>query len=284
MTTDINTKFITLIGTPLSQSFSARMQNRAYEAAGLNMHYFYTETGTEHLEEIIKAIKYMPSFCGAAVTKPCKVEVMKYLDETDELCAKFGSCNTIVKTPEGRLRGFNTDGIGFYESIKRELGFNPEGKRFFCFGAGGAGRAVCSTLALYGAEKIYIVSRGFSSASALADEICGRIAPVAEAVRKDDYSKLAQCGMVINASGLGMENPDETPLPREYINPSAVYFDACYNPARTRFLLDAEAAGAATLNGLGMCLYQAVAQIELWSGKQAPVEIMREELLKITGE
>ena len=109
MTIDIGTKFITLIGTPLSQSFSARMQNRGYEAAGLNMCYFYTETDAAHLEEIMNGIRYMPSFAGCAVTKPCKVSVLPYLDELDPLCAKMQACNTVKRTEDNRLIGYNTD-------------------------------------------------------------------------------------------------------------------------------------------------------------------------------
>ena len=93
---DINTKFITLLGKPLGQSFAARMQNRGYEAAGLNMKYFYTEVENDHLGDVVNGLRYM-NFAGFAVTKPNKVEVLKYLDELDPLCAKMGSSNTVVK-------------------------------------------------------------------------------------------------------------------------------------------------------------------------------------------
>ena len=83
-----------------------------YEAAGLNLVYFYTVTGQEHLGDIIKGLRYMP-FAGFAVTKPNKVKVLEYLDELDPLCRKMGSSNTVVKLPDGRLKGYNTDGIGF---------------------------------------------------------------------------------------------------------------------------------------------------------------------------
>ena len=155
MNIDINTKFITLIGTPLGQSFAARMQNSGYAAAGLNMAYFYTEADEAHLGEIINAIRYMPSFAGCAVTKPNKVKVLQYLDELDSLCAKMGACNTVVKRADGKLVGYNTDGAGFYVSLTREAGFEIARKRYFCLGAGGAGRAICSVLAHNGADKIY---------------------------------------------------------------------------------------------------------------------------------
>ena len=116
---DINTKMITLLGDPLKQSFAAQMQNCGYEAAGLNMIYFYTEVNNEHLADVVNGIRYM-NFAGFAVTKPNKVKVLEYLDELDPLCEKMGASNTVVKTPEGKLVGYNTDGIGFIRSMERD--------------------------------------------------------------------------------------------------------------------------------------------------------------------
>lgn len=283
--TDINTKFITLVGTPLDQSFAARMQNRAYEAADINMHYFYTETDDAHLGEIINGIRYMPSFCGAAITKPNKVKVLQYLDELDPLCEKMGACNTVVKQPDGKLKGYNTDGIGFITSVKEEAGIDPAGKEYFCFGAGGAGRAICSALAYYGAAKIYVTSRTAESRDSVVSDINSNFAPVAEAVEPGDFSKIADCDIVINASGIGMGKTEgSSPMPKEFFVPGSFCFDACYNPDKTQFLMDAEAAGCRILNGLGMSLYQGVAQIEMWQEKKAPVEAMRQELLQILEE
>ena len=281
MNVNIDTKFITLLGDPLKQSFAARMQNSGYEAAGLNMLYFYTVTGNEHLGDIVNGLRYMP-FAGFAVTKPNKIEVLKYLDDLDPLCRKMGSSNTVVKTPEGKLVGYNTDGIGFYTSLTEEGGVKVDQSVFFCFGAGGAGRAMCSVLAYYGARKIYITDYYAEFGRSLVDDINKNFAPVAEFVPHGDYSKIAACDVVLNASGIGMgSHIGESPMPKEEMKASQFYFDACYNPAKTQFLLDAEAAGAKILNGLGMSLYQGAAQIELWTGKKAPVEAMRQELLDI---
>ena len=159
MKIDINTKMITLLGKPLGQSFAARMQNAGYEAAGLNMLYFYTEVDKDHLGDVVNGLRYM-NFAGFAVTKPNKVRVLRYLDELDPLCKKMGASNTVVKTPEGKLIGYNTDGVGFYTSLVEEGKINVEESTFFCFGAGGAGRAMCSVLAYHGAKKIYITENG----------------------------------------------------------------------------------------------------------------------------
>lgn len=281
---DINTKMITLIGTPLSQSFAARMQNAGYKVAGLNMLYFYTEADNEHLGDIVNGLRYM-NFAGFAVTKPNKVKVLQYLDELDPLCAKMGASNTVVKTPEGKLVGYNTDGIGFYTSLTEEGGVKVDQSVFFCFGGGGAGRAMCSVLAYKGARKIYITDAYEPCAKSLAEDINANFAQVAEFVPYGDFSKLAACNVVLNASGVGMgKSIGQSPLPKEYIQSSQFYFDACYNPDKTQFLLDAEEKGCKILNGLGMSLYQGVAQVELWTGKRAPVEAMRRELLDILEE
>ena len=280
---DIHTRFITLLGDPLAQSFAARMQNRGYEAAGLNLVYFYTVTGNEHLGEIIQGLRHMP-FAGFAVTKPNKVKVLEYLDELDPLCAKMGSSNTVVKLPDGRLKGYNTDGVGFYRALE-EAGVPVSGKTFFCFGSGGAGRAICSALAYHGAGRILITDLVEESARSLVADINKNFAPVAEFVAYGDVSRVKEANAVINASGVGMgKTAGRTPLPPEYIRPGQFYFDACYNPARTRFLENAEKAGCPVLNGLTMSLYQGTAQVELWSGKKAPVEAMGQELEKILAE
>lgn len=282
---DINTKFITLIGTPLGQSFAARMQNTGYKAAGINMRYFYCEADETHLSEMIGGVRYMPAFAGCAVTKPNKVKVLQYLDELDPLCQKMGACNTVVKAADGRLIGYNTDGVGFYTALTKEGGVETEGKTFICFGAGGAGRAICSALAYNGAGKIYVTDILPSSSRALVEDINHNFAPIAQVVDYGDYRVVSSCDVVINASGIGFgDTIGQTPLPPEYIQPHQLYFDAAYNPEKTQFLLNAEAKGCRILNGLGMSLYQGVAQIELWTGKPAPVEAMRRELLAILAE
>lgn len=281
MKVDIDTKMITLLGDPLKQSFAARMQNAGYEAAGLNMIYFYTVVDNEHLGDVVNGLRYM-NFAGFAVTKPNKVKVLEYLDELDPLCQKMGASNTVVRSEDGRFKGYNTDGVGFYTSLTEEGGVDVQNSTFFCFGAGGAGRAMCSILAYKGAKKIYITDYFDAASASLVKDINDNFAPIAVQVPKDDFSKVAEADVVLNASGIGMgKHIGETPMPEEYIRDGQFYFDACYNPAKTQFLINAEKKGCRVLNGLGMSLYQGAAQIELWTGKKAPVEAMRKELLDI---
>lgn len=284
MNIDINTKMITLLGAPLKQSFAARMQNNGYEAAGLNMLYFYTEVDNTHLGDVINGLRYM-NFAGFAVTKPNKVKVLEYLDELDPLCQKMGSSNTVVRTPEGKLIGYNTDGTGFYTSITRDGGVTVEKNTFFCIGSGGVGRAICSVLAYHNAPRICITDTYEKSARSLVQDINTNFASVAEFVPSGDFSKTTECQVIINASGVGMgASTGVSPLPEKYIQSNQLYFDACYNPAQTQFLKNAGARGCRTLNGLGMSLYQGAAQIELWTGQKAPLQAMHQELLNILAE
>ena len=285
MQIDIDTKFIMLIGTPLTQSFAARMQNAGYEAAGMNLRYFYNDADSTHLKEILTGLRYMSSFVGAAITRPNKVAVIPYLDELDPLCRKMGACNTVVKDEKGRLVGYNTDGIGFLESLIHEGGVEVPEKTFFCIGAGGAGRSMCSVLAHAGASKIYVTDVMERSAKDLVEDINANFAPVAHQVEFGDFSHVADSEVVMNASGIGMGSAiGLSPMPAEFVKPGQFYFDACYNPEKTQFLLNAEAAGCRILNGLGMSLHQGAAQIRLWAKQEAPLDVMRAELESIVAE
>ena len=288
MQIDINSRLIALIGTPLSQSFAARMHNAAYQAAGFNMVYCYCEADSSHLKEIIDGIRYMPTFAGCAVTKPNKVEVMQYLDDYDDLCKKMGSSNTVIKTSEGKLIGYNTDGYGALRDLK-EHDVMIKDRVMFSFGAGGTGRSVCLELAAEGAKKIYLSSRS-EMCEQLAEEINKFYPGVCVAIRSAEEKKIAEAleetDVVLNLSGLGMRGKEEyTCVDKKYLKPSHVCFDATYNPATTRFLKEAEEVGCKTINGLGMTLYQGLRQIQLWTGgKAVPLDVMRQTLMDILAE
>ena len=288
MQIDINSRLIALIGTPLSQSFAARMQNAAYNAAGFNMVYCYCEADSSHLKEIIDGIRYMPTFLGCAVTKPNKENVMQYLDDFDPLCKKIGSSNTVVKTAEGRLVGYNTDGYGALRDLKEHK--TPiKDHVMFSFGAGGTGRSVCMELAQEGASKIYLSSRS-DKCEKLSEEINNFYPGLCVPIRAADESAIAKAleetDVILNLSGLGMKGKEEyTCVDKKYLNPKHVCFDATYNPAETRFLKEAKEVGCTTINGLGMSLYQGLRQIQLWTGgKAVPLDVMRETLMTILAE
>ena len=288
MKIDINTRFITLIGTPLSQSFAARMQNAAFESADYNMVYFYTEVGNDRLSDAVNAVRCLPAFAGAAVTKPNKVEVMRYLDDYDPLCRKMGSSNTVVKTAEGRLIGYNTDGYGALRSLRESVG-ELKGKTMFSFGAGGTGRSVCFELADAGAKRIYICSRSGSceELSAELNKFYPGVCVPVRAANEDAVAKaLDETDVVLNLTGAGMRGKeDATCVDKKYLKSEHICFDATYNPSETRFLREAKEIGCKTINGLDMFLYQGLRQIQLWTGgRRAPLEAMRKELAAIMEE
>lgn len=287
MAITVDTKMIALLGKPLRQSFSPRMQNEAYEAAGLDYHYFPVEVENDHLGDVINGLKHM-NFVGFAVTKPNKIEVMQYLDEIDELAEKMGSCNTIVNN-NGKLKGYNTDGEGFVRSLLSETDCKLEDSDFFCFGAGGAGRAICSTLAFRGAKKIYIVDKFEESSKSLVDDINTKFATVAELVSYENVEEInkivSSSDVVINASGIGMyPHLDEVPVSKESLNSSQICFDATYNPLKTKFLVEAESIGCKILNGLGMVINQGAIQYSLWTGLPEPIEEFTKSIEKIISE
>lgn len=272
-----DTKLIGLLGAPVAHSISPYMYNEVFKASGMNYCYLPIEVGTDHLKEVINGLKYI-NFSGFALTKPNKIEVMQYLDEVDELANIMGSCNTIVNN-EGKLKGYNTDGDGFVMSLLRESHINLKDTAVFCFGAGGAARACCFTLAYRGVGRLYISSRSGISCKALADDINSRLSPVAEAVTADNsdffLEKVAESDVLLNMTGLGMlPHQDETPIEKSALNPGQICYDATYNPPKTRFLKEAESVGCRIINGLGMLVNQGAMQFKLWTGKPEPYDIM----------
>lgn len=273
----VNTKLVALLGKPLGQSFSPRMQNETYEALGLDYYYFPAESTEAELETIVSAVRVM-HFAGLGVTKPYKLAVMKYLDGLDISAEKMGAVNTVVKTEDGKLIGYNTDGYGFIQSLKQQGEEDVSKDGFLCLGAGGAGRAVAIALAMHGIRKIYITDIFPDAAKRLTEDINTNVAPVAEAIpfETETLKKASfDCRFILNNTGVGMKGHEgESPVDPAIFRPDMLAFDATYNPARTQFLLDAEANGAKVWNGLGMLVYQGAKQVELWSGRTDAAEHM----------
>lgn len=287
MMISVDTKLIALLGNPLRQSLSTKMQNAAFRSCGLDYEYFPVETTEESLPAIVQGIRHM-RFAGFGVTKPDKVAVMAHLDELDEFAAKMGAVNTVVVESGGRLKGYNTDGEGFLRSLGEHFE-KPLGESvFLCLGAGGAARAICCSLGYRGAKKILVTSLFNSDSQALAGDINKHFRTVASVIPWQDKEAIQQgasgADAIINATGVGMgEHVDESPVDAGVFHPGMLAFDAAYNPAETKFLAQAKERGCKTLNGLGMLLYQGAAQFEMWTGMCAPVDLMREILEESIG-
>jgi len=278
------TKVCGIFGKPLKHTFSPAMHNAAFEAAGLNYIYVPFEVEENELPAAVKAIKAL-GLLGVNITIPYKEAVIPYLDEVSVDAGLIGAVNTVVNR-QGYLYGENTDGRGFLRAISEELGFNPDGKTVFVLGAGGAARAVAVQLALSGVKKITLANRSKSRAVELAQLIMEKIGTP---VQVEDWpsdespqhrSLLEDVDLVVQATPVGMypQVSATVPLSFEGLKPGAVVCDLIYNPKQTRFLERAVQAGADTMNGLGMLLYQGVLAFELWTGREAPVQVMKEAL------
>ena len=283
MNITLDTKLVGLLGKPLRQSFSQAMHNAAFEATGLDYFYLPTETEEDEVGAVLNGMRYM-NYAGLNVTKPYKLTVMQYLDEIAESAQIAGAVNTIV-VKDKKLIGYNTDGDGFLKSLVDEAGAKLEGCKLFMTGAGGAARAICIALAYHHPEKIYITGRRNVNSSKLAAEINEKICPCAIHVVSGDMEQMRAAvedsDIVVNGSGLGMyPHLDETPMPKEWLRSDQIVGDLTYNPLKTKFLQEAEAIGCRTLNGMGMLVNQGVKAFELWTGVDAPVEVMKAVVYK----
>lgn len=251
------TKLHPVIGKPMGQSLSSRMGNIIYELMGEDCYRFPIEIEREDLGPVLDGLRRMNTVC-IGITKPYKVEVIPYLDEVDDLALKIGAVNSI-QVVNKKLIGRNLDGLAFLHGLQTEINEKLEDTTFFCFGAGGAGKAICCTLAYYGAKRILITDKFDECAGLLTADINAKFAPVAEQVLYEDREKVQslfqESDVVLNVSGVGMApHLGESPAEAEWFQPRQVAFDAIYNPAKTQFLMDAEAAGCRIFNGKKMLI------------------------------
>lgn len=279
----VDTKLVGLLGDPLKQTFSPQMHNETFQKLDLDYFYFPIEVGNEKLLSVVTGIKNM-HFAGFNVTKPNKIKIMEYLDEVDELAEKIGSVNTVV-IKDGKLKGYNTDGEGFVKAYMDKTTADLSQTTFFVFGAGGAARAVCSTLAFKGAKKIYITDKISEASKSLVNDINTNIASCAEVVPFGQNAcpqYIAKSNVLINASGVGMyPHLGESPISKEVLRKDLFVIDCTYNPDKTQLLLDAEECGCKIMNGLGMCINQGAKAFSLWTGVEEPTAMMSETIAKI---
>jgi shikimate dehydrogenase len=200
-----------------------------------------------------------------AVSIPHKTAVLEHVDQVDERAARIGAVNTVTRDGD-RLIGSNTDWTGALRALEREI--DPKGVRAVVLGAGGAARAVVYGLLQRGA-RVTVLNRSESRAHELADALgahgSGGLADLAK----------TPCDVLINTTSVGLA-ADESPVPGEAIPASSVVMDCVYDPTQTRLLRDAAERGARTIGGKWMLVHQAAEQLQLWTGSEAPLEVMAE--------
>ena len=275
MKISVNTKLMPLLGDPLTQSFSTKVTNEIFRLEGIDCLKIPVEVDGEHLADVVNGFRHM-NIIGITVTKPNKMAVIRYLDDIDDIAEIIGAVN-VITWKDGRLKGFNTDGEAFVRSLMEEESRPVEELRFFCFGAGGAGRAMCVALAHHGAKKIRVVDKVDDLGSSLAKSIGRHFDVDVGQVVSGDGDSLAEnieaSDVIVNASGIGMyPHLEATPLDKGLLKPRHIAFDATYNPRMTRFLTDAASVGCKTINGKRMLVHAGALGYEILVGKAPPLK------------
>jgi shikimate dehydrogenase len=264
-----------LIGHPVEHSMSGVMHNAAFINMGLDMEYILVPVLPGNLRRFMREDISQEDVAGANVTIPHKVAVMSLLDEVEEEAKEIGAVNTIVNEG-GHLKGYNTDGAGAVKAIREAYG-PLEGARVVLLGAGGAARALVYYLARE-AESLVILNRDPLKAKLIADRAQGRGAGVRWGGL--DQTDVRDADILVNSTPVGMfPNSGASPVDPRCLHGGLLVFDLVYNPVKTRLLEDAERAGARTLSGVSMLVYQGAEAFKLWTGLGAPVEVMREAVL-----
>jgi shikimate dehydrogenase len=274
MTQSVRT-LVGIIGYPLGHSASPVFQQAAFDRLGLPFTYDRWPTPPDALSGRTASLRAQ-GIAGANVTVPHKEAVLPLLDEVEPQARRIGAVNTIVNR-SGRLTGYNTDAPGFVRSLKEDAGFDPTRKLVLLLGAGGAARAVVFGLGEAGAAAVLIANRTADRAEALAAS--ARSAGV-QGVEAAPWGQVpAGVDLIVNSTSLGMRGgpgEQESPLPASAIPKGALVCDLVYNPPETPLLRDARSVGARTLGGLPMLIYQGALAFELWTGRNAPVDVMFE--------
>ena len=268
-----------IIGYPIGHSMSPVFQQAALDACGVDARYVAYQVAPEEVEEFVTGLR-QPGILGINVTVPHKLAVMPFLDEIDDWATEAGAVNTIVNR-QGRLTGHNTDGYGFLRALRGGAGFEPAGCRTLVLGAGGAARGVALSLAREGVGHLTIANRTPERAENLAQLAHHRgITATAIGLSGPDLARAAATAeLIVNCTTIGMTHgpgEDETPLPEDAIPATALVNDLVYNPLQTRLLREAAQAGAKTLGGIQMLVYQGAASFEMWLERPAPVPVMLE--------
>lgn len=269
MKLSVNTKIYAVIGDPIAQSLSPQLHNGLFKENGVDALYLPIEVKTQDLEKLIHGFRLM-NFGGFNITKPHKMEIMKYLDVLDPLAEKIGAVNTVVYR-DGKMMGYNTDGFGFIKSIEKKLGNTPkEELTILILGCGGAVKSVAMALADWGIKKVIIANRTVEKARELTNQINESWPGKAQAITMESSElekAIKDATVVVNGTSLGMSDTiEKTPLPKDLLKKNILVYDMIYSPSVTRLLNDAKDIGAETENGLEMLLYQGLLAFELWTG------------------
>jgi shikimate dehydrogenase len=254
-----------IMGKPVSHSLSPAMHNAAFQALGLNKVYVPFEVA-----DVPRALDGFRAIGvgGVSVTIPHKKAVLNYLDNIDPVAQKIGAVNTLL-IEDTHITGYNTDWIGANKALETII--DPSGSTILLLGAGGSARAIGFGLLEKGATVV-IANRTLAKGRTLAEDLNCDCCPV------EELNNL-KVDALVNATSVGMTpDVDNTPVHRDILKNIPAVMDIVYSPSETRLLREAKEVGCKTIGGFYMLLFQGVAQFELWTGRKAPVEVMKETL------
>ncbi|OLA96150.1 MAG: shikimate dehydrogenase [Verrucomicrobia bacterium 13_2_20CM_55_10] len=277
-----------IFGDPVAHSLSPQMQNAALRACEIDMQYARFHIRTNELRSALLFLRTL-DFVGINVTVPHKIAAFKQVDETDESAARAEAVNTI-RVRDEKLIGSNTDGEGFLRAIRTEFSIDLRDLRVMIIGAGGGtGRAIAWQCALESCERLVLVNRTLEKANALAEQLrpflsdARVLGPATrlEAVALDESAmrvQLADIDLIVNATPLGMNPSDPTPVPARLLAPHHIVFDCVYGSSKTALFRAATEVGARGANGFSMLLHQGALSFSTWFDREAPIEAMRAAL------
>ena len=270
------TQSVGIIGNPLAHSISPVFQQAAFDYLKLPVKYKIWKTSSSEFQQSIQNLRSI-EFLGANITIPYKEEVLKHLDDLDSKAKSIGAVNTIVKK-NNKLIGYNTDAFGFIKSIQSDSNFSLKGKRALIIGAGGAARAAAFSIIDEGIDSLVIANRTIQRADDLADDLAEVIDVETLALKSPSFEELVgSSNLIINSSSVGMaytNTNSQSLIKADWISPGSLVFDMVYNPISTPLISEARKAGVETISGLSMLIYQGAASFNLWTNREAPIQIM----------
>lgn len=271
------TRVAAVIGDPVEHSLSPVLHNAAFAALAIDWVYVAFRVGRGQAAAAVEAMRTL-DLGGLSVTMPHKADVAAAVDRLGPVAARLGVANTVSwsrRSEDAELLGESTDGAGFMDALVDD-GFDPAGHGCVVLGAGGAARAVALALAGAGARSVTVVARRADAARECAFLAGPAGRPVEATDREGLRDSVTAADLVVNATPAGMSGQDEMPLGLEarWLGPQHFVADLVYAPAVTPLLTAARGRGASGSNGLGMLIHQAGRQVELWTGRSAPLEAM----------
>jgi len=276
-----STKLCAVIGNPIGHSMSPAIHNAALDL--LNLDYVYVAFKVEELKNVLPGMKALTNFRGLSVTIPHKMEIIKYVDEINDIDLAIGSINTVI-SENGKLIGMGTDGPAALKALV-DAGVELNGKNVAMVGSGGVARAIAFTLAQKGGVgKISLLDIDEKMLQGLAQDLkSGTNADIESFVSNDaSIAKvMSYADIIVNCTPVGM-HPHEgvSIVPVELFRDGQAVFDVIYNPIETKFLTDAKSRGLIAVSGVDMFINQAAMQFELFTEAKAPVEEMKRVLME----